>query len=315
MKSISLWFTFFGLLINDRITCSEAAVMPNSYYELDGSTDSECTLRDLNTERNLNIDFPMSKEPPKCRLTWSELNQRLREDMSEFIKSYMPGNDNCVSKELVKREKTLDLIMTISAIQAADFFSESEKSARLINYRNEMKTDLIQIAAGCQASEEKLISLFKSTFENNEMLIANETNYCRAKYVQDKGILSLTDVNLNPGNINIGILNCSIVMAEEIRKDEKRVRENITLRDEAAITCLMNVYKENKIVDLSFAALVLRDLKMPIETKRLEQRKYDLERASRSRDFINCYKMDADFDPVLLKKIEDISTQTLWKTQ
>lgn len=305
MKS-SFWF--ICVLIYGQILCSEAAVMPKSYYEGDGSTDSECTLRGLKTERNLDIDFPMSKEPPKCRFTWSDLNRVLRDDMMEFIQQYMPTKDNCVANELMKREKTLDLILTISSIQAADFFSESEKNARLVNFRNELKKDFKEIAAECQASEEKFITVFQGAFENNETLIAMETKYCLAKNAIEKGILTLPDVNLNPDNININNLNCSIVMAEELRKDEKRFRELITLRDEGAIACLMNNYRENKIFDLVFAATVLRDLKMPTETKQLGESQLNRMFARLSTPFSDCYK-DKDFDADLLKYIEELDAK------
>ncbi|XP_037050196.1 uncharacterized protein LOC119084356 [Bradysia coprophila] len=300
-------FIFLCVLIYGRVGQLDALKMPDSYYELDGSTDCECTLRALKAEGKLDFDFPMSKEPPKCRLTLSELNQAVRADMREFVEKKMPNDSNCLPDELAKSEKTMDLILIMSSIQQAAFFSESEKNFRLINFRNEMRTNLKEIAVKCRASEDEFVSLFRKVFENNETLIAMESTYCLAKYVTDKEILDLPDVNLNPNNIKIKNLNCSIVVEEEMRKDEERVRDHITLRDEAAVACLMNVYKENKIFELAFAALVLRDLEMPAETKQIQRSKYDVKRAHLSAPFINCYKMDKDFDPVLLQKIEDVN--------
>lgn len=277
--------------------------MPDSYYEGDAATDSECILRDLKTERKVDIDFPMSNEPPKCRLTWSEVNRVVREDMKEFVAKQMPNNSDCLPDELIDRNRTMDLILTISAIQEAEFFSESEKNFRLINFRNEMRTDLKEIAVKCKAPEDEFVSLFRKVFESNETLIALESTYCLAKYVTEKGILDLADVNLNPHNIRIENLNCTVVMADEIRKDEKRVRDHITLRDEGAVACLMNVYKEKKIFELDFASLVLRDLEMPVEVKKLQRIEYQAKRAHLSESFIDCYKMDKEFDPDLLEKI------------
>lgn len=281
--------------------------MPDSYYEGDASSDSECTLRDLKAERKLDINFPMSKEPPKCRLTWSELNRAVRDDMREVIGKHMPNNSNCLPDELVNRDKTMDLILTITAIQEAEFFSESEKNFRLISYRNDMRTDLEEIAAKCQVSADEFVSLFQKAFENNETLIAMESTYCLAKYVTDNEILDLSDVNLNPNNIGIETLNCSLLVAEEKCKDEVRVRDHITLRDEAAVACLMNVYRENKIFELDFASLVLRDLEMSAETRRLQRIKYDARRVRMSTPFIDCYKMDKDFDQDLLQKIIEVN--------
>lgn len=277
--------------------------MPDSYYEGDASTDSECILRDLKTERKMDIDFPMSNEPPQCRLTWSEVNRVVREDMREFIVKQMPNHSNCLPDELINRNRTMDLILTISAIQEAEFFSESEKNFRLINFRNELQTDLKEIAVKCKASEEEFVSLFRKAFESNETLIAMESTYCMAKYVTEQGVLDLADVNLNPHNIRIENLNCTVVMADEICKDEKRIRDHITLRDEGAVACLMNVYKEKKVVELDFAALVLRDLEMPVEVKKLQRTVYQAKRAHLSESFIDCYKMDKEFDPDRLQKI------------
>lgn len=290
-------FIIFCVLICGKLCCFEALTMPDSYYTGDASTDSECALQELKSKGKVDMDFPfpMSVESPECRLTLSQLNQIMRADIKHFIEKEIPNDGNCLANELIQREKTLDLILTVSAILAADSFSESEKKTRLIGFRNEMKKDLKEIATQCHTPEDKLVSLYQSAFENNETLIAMESDYCLAKYVSDRNILDLVDVNLNPNDIKIKHLNCSIVMEEEMRKDEEKFRNTITVRDLAAVSCIMNLYKEKGVFDLDFAWIVLGKLGMPSEQKRSERDKINEEFEYLSVSFLNCYKMDTDF--------------------
>lgn len=294
-SSSSILSIFCCVLIYGKFCCLEAFVMPNSYYELDGSTDSECTLRDLKTERNLEFDFPMSKETPKCRLTWSQLNEAVREEMKLFIAKHAPSDGNCLSDRFVKSDKTLDLVLTITAIQAGDFFSATEKKVRLVNFQNDLKNNLEEIANECKYPKDKFLELFQGAFMNNETLIAMESTYCLAKYVTDNEVLTLRDVNLNPHNINTDNLNCSIVIEEERRKDEERFRDNMTLRDQTAIACVMNVYTENEVFYLDFAEMVLDKSEISEEMKRSEKDKINLKRAILSFPFKSCYDMDKDY--------------------
>lgn len=286
-----------SLFIFCVLTCqSQAMVMPKSYYELDGSTDSECTLRDLKTERNLDFDFPMSKESPKCRLSWSELNQSVREDYATFVQDMMGKDGGCLAKEMVKGNKTMDLILIITSVQVADFFSESEKVIRLVPFQNEIRKELEQIATECHSSKDDFLKIFRGVFEYNETLVTMETNYCLGKYVTDNGILTLPDgVNLNPNSLNTTYLNCSIIVDEAKRKDEQRFRDNMTLRDQTAVVCVMKVYKENEVFYLDFADMVLLNLQLPEEKKQAERKTISLKRALLSFPFKVCYDMDKDY--------------------
>lgn len=297
MKS-SFKFIIFCVLICGKLCCFEAFTMPDSYYTGDASTDSECTLRQLKSKGKLDMDFPMSVEPPECRLTWSEINQVIRADMKDFLEKQIPNDGNCLANKLLQREKAVDLLLTITAIQSADAFSESEKKTRLIDYRNEMKKNLKEIAAECHTPENELVSLYRGAFENNETLIAMESNYCVAKYVSDRNILDLVDVDLNPNDIEIKHLNCSVVMEEEMRKDEEKFRKTITVRDSAAVSCIMKLYKEKGVFDLDFAWTVLGKLEMPSEQKRSERDKMNEEFEYLSVSFLKCYKMGKDFKEI-----------------
>lgn len=274
MKS-SVSLIVFCVFISCKICSFEAIKYPDSFYELDGSTDSECTLRYLKNERNLELNFPMSEPPPKCRLTWADTIRILKADMQDFMEKVIPNDSKCLSNEIVKREKTLDLILTITSIQASDSFAESEKKSQLTSFRNNFKQHLKEISTECRVAEDKFISTFRGAFENNETLIAWETDYCLAKYVTDRNILTLVDVNLNPKNIEIKNLNCTFVIEEEVRKVEEEFSRTIAARGDSptATSCLMNLYKKNKICDLDFAAVVLGKLAIPSETKSVELNK------------------------------------------
>lgn len=282
-------FVIFCVLICVKICSFKAIKYPDSFYELDGSTDSECTLRYLKSERNLDIDFPMSKEPPKCRLTWPELNRILRVDMQHLTEEVLPNASKCLTTELLKREKALDLILTITSIQAANSFPEIEKKSRLSSFRNDFKEYLIEIATECQVAGDKFISTFRGAFDNNETLIALETDYCLRNYVTDNSILSLDNVNMNPKNIEIENLNCNIVVVDVARRAEEAFSNSISKRDVSTVACLMNSYKENKIFELDFATCVLGKLEIPNETKCAELKKID---DKRSVILDKCYKQN-----------------------
>lgn len=277
--------------------CSlDAAALNEPVYQRDYSALSVCALKYLKSEGKLKENFPLRDKPLTCSRTLPDICRLLRAKLKKFTEKMLPNEANCITMEFSKRDETMDRFLIIYGIQMSGLFSESEKKTLLIPYRNEANEDLEDIATKCHVAKDNFTQLFDESFEHNDTVAGIESDYCLAKYVTDRNILALPNVNLNPNNVATEKLDCNVVMEEEMNKAKENFRSNITLSDETMIECIMNWYEENKIFDLDIASIVLSKLEMSTETKCSELNKVNKNRAIFAETFNHCFTIDIKDD-------------------
>lgn len=132
-------------------------------------------LQYFKTKGILDADVQINLDSPRCHSseTIPEIFTHMQEDLKEFMERRMPEEANCVTDDISERQRTLDLILAATTIQADDSLTEKEKQVFLTGPRNELKQDLQETAAKCGISEDNLILLLRKCFEDAETITSN----------------------------------------------------------------------------------------------------------------------------------------------
>lgn len=160
----------FSLFVLIYVTICLSSVAASENVNVTVVNICERGLHYLQSKGLLNDDFPLDLDDPrKCYSTSPEtipeVFSHMLEDIKEVLEKKLPNEAECASSELTQRQRTMDLLLTIRTIQLVGKLSEDEKVGRLISYRNELRTNLKEIAVKCGADETEFISSFRGALE------------------------------------------------------------------------------------------------------------------------------------------------------
>lgn len=239
------------------------SVAHNTYHE-----GEVCLIQYLQRKGKLDNSFmPVEKPSPNCLFVMPLTKMIVRKTFTDRIEKEIPSHSDCLIKKFDGQE-TLDLLMKISVIQ------ESDMKTELVPTRNALQADLKNITSHCETNGESFFAIFNDYLGNkNETLEVLQQDYCLSKYVADKGILDLSNVELNPSRVDIKNLDCNQIVEKQRKDAEKELTDKISSlpNGHRILVCVMDAYKNGDIFNSGVALKVLYNLDVPKEMKDSEK--------------------------------------------
>lgn len=257
------------------------------YNDLDRYNEAErnvvaCFVQHLNGKGKLDETFQSTLLPTSsshCRRLVPFFVQIVRANLKDEVAKGFPNEASCLA-DVFDNIEAVDYHMKLNVIEKCSFLSVSDKDKQLEETRSQFKDTLTEIALQCLVDDKNFVQIFNRLLGiKNETLEAYQRRYCMTKYVVDRQILKLENVDINPHQIDTDSVDCDDIMDDEQseigkslgKTDKKELNKNLSPTEQRDLDCNMDVYRRDNLFDLKVALKVIYYLDIPSQVKKVER--------------------------------------------
>ncbi|CAO1347423.1 unnamed protein product [Diamesa tonsa] len=203
----------------------------------------------------------------------------LRSDLMKNIREENGDDASCAEAKLDQTNffhQNVKKVFYEKSTELSDIIREEK-----IKESTAVSSKILQGAIDQCRTPRVFAELFDVIFENSDKDIAALTpqdEYCAIKYAVDKHLLdtNVYKVFPNPKNINLKSVNCTDTKSRILEPFNNKLSQtlNAGIKDEKLAACRLQKAELLEAVDLTLAISLLKDLRISMDQKTSERRKF-----------------------------------------